>query len=180
MKFRVFISGKPGVGKTTLFLKLVDYLRERGLKVGGIICPEIREGRVRVGFKIIDISTRREGYLAKVQEFCEGPRVGKYCVIVEDAVRIGVVALTNAMSSADVVAIAEIGPMELKVRELRDVINFVLRGSKPLIAVIHRRLYDDYRVRYGRDPDTYLTFLTERNRSAEYLNITRFIDHFIK
>ncbi|MFN3268935.1 MAG: nucleoside-triphosphatase, partial [Zestosphaera sp.] len=47
MKF--FISGSPGVGKTTVFLRVIELLRSDGLKIGGFICPEVRRSGRRIG-----------------------------------------------------------------------------------------------------------------------------------
>ena len=39
-----FLTGRPGIGKTTVLLKTVKILEEKGLKVGGIISREVRRG----------------------------------------------------------------------------------------------------------------------------------------
>ncbi len=139
MKF--FISGPPGVGKTTVFLRVIELLRSDGLKIGGFICPEVRRSGRRVGFKIIDLMRGDEGWLA---ELCEsgGPRVGKYCVNTEAAAAIGVNAIKKALENADLIAIDEIGPMELSVPQLKSAIYEVLGSNKVLLAVIHWKLKD--------------------------------------
>lgn len=48
------ITGRPGSGKTSVIGGAIKILRGRGLKAGGLYCPEIREGGERLGFKIID------------------------------------------------------------------------------------------------------------------------------
>ena len=54
---RIFITGMPGVGKTTLALKIAEGLKDLGYKVGGFITKEIRKNGRRVGFKIITLDT---------------------------------------------------------------------------------------------------------------------------
>lgn len=139
MKF--FISGSPGVGKTTVFLRVIELLRNDGLKIGGFICPEVRRGGQRIGFKIVDLMSGDEGWLA---ELCEGgrPRIGKYCVNVETTATIGVNAIKKALESADLIAIDEIGPMELSVPQLKSAIHEALKSNKVLLAVIHWKLKD--------------------------------------
>jgi nucleoside-triphosphatase len=40
---RIFLlTGSPGVGKTTLLLKVVEALRAKGYSVGGMISREVR------------------------------------------------------------------------------------------------------------------------------------------
>lgn len=140
MKF--FISGPPGVGKTTVFLRVIELLRNDGLKIGGFICPEVRRSGQRIGFKIIDLMSGDEGWLA---ELCEGgrPRVGRYCVNAEVTATIGVSAIKKALESADLIAMDEVGPMELSVPQLKLAIHEVLKSDRVLLAVIHWKLKDD-------------------------------------
>ena len=65
---RIFITGMPGVGKTTLALKVAERLKDLGYKVGGFITKEIRKDGRRVGFKIITLDTNEEAILAYVGE----------------------------------------------------------------------------------------------------------------
>ncbi|RLG83896.1 MAG: hypothetical protein DRO18_07510 [Thermoprotei archaeon] len=161
---KVFISGRPGVGKTTVFLRVIDELRRRGYSIGGIICPEIRVRGRRIGFDIIDIASNRKGKLARLCELVSNPyslpRVGRYCVIVNEAEDVGVRALSNALDGADVIGIDEVGPMELKVPKLKDLINRVLLSNKPLVAVVHRSLASAYASRYK----ALLFWVNEHNR----------------
>lgn len=63
---RFFVSGMPGVGKTTLAKRIADEVRREGFKVGGIITEEIREGGKRTGFRVIALDTGEIGRLAYV------------------------------------------------------------------------------------------------------------------
>jgi nucleoside-triphosphatase len=129
------ITGRPGVGKTTLFSKVLQRLQRQGIKLAGFVCPEVRVGGRRVGFRIISIDGRIERWLAHVS-LCAGPRVGKYFVCSEAS---DVAAyVRSALEDADLVAIDEIGPMELKVPALRELITDVLGSGKPGLLVVHR------------------------------------------
>ena len=75
----LLLTGKPGVGKTTVLMKAVSALKEKGYRVGGIISREVREDKTRVGFEILDLSSGRRGWLARVNKE-HGPQVGKYSV----------------------------------------------------------------------------------------------------
>ncbi len=140
---RIYITGKPGIGKSTVVLKVIGYLSKRNVKVGGILCPEVRDshGR-RVGFKIIDVLTGKSGWLSHKYMFRDGPRIGKYVVNVHDAVNIGAFALKNALNNADLIVIDEVGPMELSVPELRrEIVNSLTFGAN-VLAVVHYKLRD--------------------------------------
>jgi len=61
---KIFITGLPGVGKTTIILKVTKELKNHDLKIGGFVTQEIREKGKRVGFKIKALDTGEEGILA--------------------------------------------------------------------------------------------------------------------
>ncbi|WP_456320941.1 NTPase [Palaeococcus sp. (in: euryarchaeotes)] len=134
---RIFISGNPGVGKTTLVLKVVEALKERGISAGGFITQEVRERGRRVGFKIRALDTGEEGILA--WEGAPGPKIGKYGVNIADLNEIGVRAMYRALKEADLVVIDEIGAMEFKSKAFSRALEEVLKSKKPLLAVLHRR-----------------------------------------
>ncbi|MCC6045125.1 MAG: nucleoside-triphosphatase [Desulfurococcales archaeon] len=142
-----YITGAPGVGKSTVFMKVVDELRKLGCSVGGMYAPEVRMGGVRVGFMIVDLDSGARGWLARVGDF-RGPRVGKYVVVVDDVLRVGVPALERALAGSNVIAIDEIGPMELAVPRLRSSIIRCIESGKLYLAVVHRGLS-------GRDPEVF-------------------------
>ncbi|MDT7861773.1 MAG: NTPase [Saccharolobus sp.] len=134
---RVFITGNPGVGKTTIFSFIVNELRKRNYKISGFYCPEIREGGRRVGFQIVDIATGERDWLAK-ENVPGRVKIGRYTVMEENVNRIINITLSNT-TSADIIAIDEIGPMELSIEPVRKFIERALNGGKPVIAVVHRK-----------------------------------------
>ena len=141
MKKNFFLTGPPGSGKTSIVLKVVDRVREKGLKAGGIICPEVREGNRRVGFKIIDISNGKEGVLAWINPKFDGPKVGRYTVNLRDLDEIGVRAILESLDRDDIdlLVIDEIGVMELKSDKFADAVKKALDSSKAVLGVIHQR-----------------------------------------
>jgi len=140
---KIFVTGMPGIGKTTLVLKITEELQKRSFKVGGMITQEVRERGRRVGFKIKALDTNEEGILAWVGEGY--PRVGKYVVNVEDLNRVGVSAIRRAIQNADIIIIDEIGAMEFKSREFAKAVEEALKSEKSLLATLHRRWMDKFR-----------------------------------
>ena len=136
----VVVTGRPGVGKTTLFRRVVERLRSEGYRVGGFVCPEVRAGGRRIGFRIVSLDGSLEAWLARV-EGCDGPRVGRYRVC-REAERVAREAVERALREADLVAIDEIGPMELRSPGIRSAILEALRSGKPGFFVAHLRLSD--------------------------------------
>lgn len=176
MSKRIFISGRPGVGKTTVFFKVIDEVKRHGLSVGGFVCPEIRVGGRRIGFDIIDIRTGRRGRLARlcsmgIHNVRPELRVGRYCIIPSEAEDVGVKAVENALSECDIVAIDEIGPMELKVPKLREVMIKALTSNKIIFAVVHRGIASKYSILYKAK----LLWINESNRGHVHEDIINLI-----
>ncbi len=134
------ISGRPGIGKSTLFNRIIEFLLEKGIKVDGIKTPEVRMAGRRIGFKIIDISTGREAWLARKDVIGRGPRIGSYYLCVSEASELIENALTRAISQADVIGVDEVGPMELKLPIFTKLLRNAIDSNKPLILVVHYRL----------------------------------------
>jgi nucleoside-triphosphatase len=133
----IVLTGAPGVGKTTAVIRVARALKERGLKVGGIVSRELRTNNMRVGFEFIDLTTNDRSVLASITG--NGPRLGKYFVNVAGC-RFAAERLTNAIRNSEVIVCDEIGPMELKSREFVDSVRNLLYVDKKVIVVLHQKL----------------------------------------
>jgi nucleoside-triphosphatase len=130
------LTGNPGIGKTTVLMKIVDVLKTRGFKVGGMITREVREVGERVGFEILDLNSSKRGWLAQVN-IGTGPRVGRYRINLKDLEEIGAKSILDAARHAEVVVIDEIGPLELFSNKFRVAVQKAMLSHKPVVAVIH-------------------------------------------
>ena len=132
------ITGHPGSGKTSVIERTMSILRGLGLRAGGMYCPEIREGGVRVGFKIVDIMTGEERILAHVDQ-PTGPQVSRYRVNVASVDELSESAITRALRDADYLVIDEIAPMEIHSEGFKRAVLAALDSPKPVLAVVHQR-----------------------------------------
>jgi len=137
-----FITGIPRSGKTTLMGMLIEELKARKLRIGGIISPDETHHGTRLAFYVMDIRTKKKGLLASVDG--DGPKVSKYHVDVTSFETVAMPAL-SAFDNYDVVIIDEIGAMELKSERFRDMLDQILESPVPLIASLHW----DYVMKYG-------------------------------
>ncbi|XP_040823983.1 cancer-related nucleoside-triphosphatase isoform X1 [Ochotona curzoniae] len=133
MARHVFLTGPPGVGKTTLIQKTCEVLRSSGVPVDGFYTEEVRQGGRRIGFDVVTLSGSR-GPLSRVG--LEPPpgkrecRVGQYVVDLTSFEQLALPVLKSASSSSGpgqrVCVIDEIGKMEL--------------FSQPFIQAVHQTL----------------------------------------
>jgi nucleoside-triphosphatase len=170
LPLKVFLTGPPGVGKSTVLQRVRDFLIARGYKVGGVCCPEIRVNGVRVGFEIVDVASGRRGILAKVGYGGE-KRVGKYGVNILDLTLIGVNALRHAVDEADIILIDEVGPMEMKGKEFQSAVLRVIEGQKPVVGVIHWRMHHPVVDAIKRQRDAVIFEVTPQNRENLHLRV---------
>jgi nucleoside-triphosphatase len=140
---KFFLTGQPGSGKSTVFLNCIKLLREMGYSVGGISTPEIRKGGRRIGFRVVDIATGRKEILAGV-DIKSAFRVGRYGVNLHGFESVALPGIDYAEDSCDVICIDEIGRMELFSGPFKTKVDEVMRGSKPLVAVLHRNYIHEY------------------------------------
>jgi len=161
----VFITGQPSIGKTTVLLNAIEVLKKGGYEVGGMISREIRERGVRIGFEIIDIYTGQRGWLAHVNQ-PKGPQVSKYRVNLDDLKTIGANAILNAIKKTNIVAIDEIGPMELFSPALKEAVTQALESNKPLLGTIHHKVQDRLINTIKTREDTEILEVTYENRNT--------------
>ena len=159
----LLLTGAPGVGKTTVLTKTVDALKAKGVTVGGMISREVRKDGVRVGFEILDLTSGKRGWLAQVNGQ-SGPQVGKYHVNLDDLDNIGTAAITKALEKCGVIAIDEIGPMELFSQKFKQAVAQALESKKLVLAVVHGKAKDPLVTQVKRRVDAEIFNVTFSNR----------------
>ena len=83
---KILVTGRPGVGKTTLVGKIIERLQPQ-LRLAGFLTGELRSpGGERIGFRIRTLAGR-EGELARVG-LASRHRVGRYGVNREELERL--------------------------------------------------------------------------------------------
>lgn len=129
----MLVEARPGAGKTTAAIRLADRLRAAGLPLAGFFTEEMREGGVRVGFRIETFEGER-GVLAHVER--RGPpRVGKYGVDLDAFERLALPAVEPPAGGASV--IDELGKMELASARFREAVTVLFDSDVPLVATVH-------------------------------------------
>ncbi|XP_019062720.2 cancer-related nucleoside-triphosphatase isoform X5 [Fukomys damarensis] len=103
MARHVFLTGPPGVGKTTLIRKASELLQSSGVPVDGFYTEEVRQGGRRTGFDVVTLSGAR-GPLSRVgsepQPGKRDYRVGQYVVDLTSFEQLALPVLKNVPAAA--------------------------------------------------------------------------------
>ena len=141
------------------------------MQIGGIITPEVRKEGRRIGFKVVDIFSRKEGWLAKVGNYPNSVKFGRYSIFVEEFEKVALPALSFALKKCDLVVIDEIGKMEFFSKKFKEKIFEVLKSDKPLLAVLHRKFISSFKT-FGE-----VVRITEKNRDKIKEKIVEKFEH---
>ncbi|XP_048223742.1 cancer-related nucleoside-triphosphatase isoform X1 [Perognathus longimembris pacificus] len=175
MARHVFLTGPPGVGKTTLIQKASRALQRSGVPVDGFYTEEVRQGGRRVGFDVVTLSGAR-GPLSRVGPEPlpgkPGCRVGPYVVDVASLEQLALPVLRSAGSGGgpghSVCVIDEIGKMELfsqpfiqAVRQALGAPGTVILGTIPVPKGKPLALVEEIRSR----EDVTVLSVTKENRN---------------
>jgi nucleoside-triphosphatase len=169
MKQNILLTGRPGIGKSTVIAKVTSQL-DLG-SAGGFWSEEIREGGRRVGFAIKTLEGER-GVLAHVN-VKNGPQVGRYTVNIQDIDQIIVPSLKIALEAELIIIIDEIARMELYSRAFADIVRRCLDSGRVLgtIQVRHGGFVQEVRNR----SDVEILEVTHANRNELPKRIWGFI-----
>jgi nucleoside-triphosphatase len=131
MKQTRLLTGRPGVGKTTLIRQAISGTARIA---GGFYTREIRAGTQRQGFEIVTLDGPT-AILSHV-DFHSPHRVGKYGVNVDNLNSLGVAALRRAIEECELVVVDEIGKMELFSLPFRESVLEAIKSGKKVLGTI--------------------------------------------
>jgi nucleoside-triphosphatase len=157
------VSGRPGSGKTTLVMKVLEGLALAGFKAGGFVTEEIRKGSNRVGFAVRNLGGD-EAVLAHI-DYKGKPRVGKYGIDLEAFESIALEALRPGRSDIDFHLVDEIGRMENKSDHFREAVLRLLDDSLPMLATIPA-FRDDFASKIAGRDDVRVYSINVGNRDS--------------
>lgn len=108
----ILLTGRPGVGKSTIIKVVVSRL---GQRAGGFYTREVRVAGKRMGFEVVTLAGETDLLATKSPDitFATEAPFGKYRVNLSAIDKLAVRALHQAMAQRQIVVIDEIGPMEL-------------------------------------------------------------------
>lgn len=187
----VFLTGQPGVGKTTLVQKACEALVSSGATVDGFYTEEVKAGGRRVGFDVVTLTGER-GHLSRIRDVA-GPShgrreftVGQYVVDLPSFENLVLPLFKNVGSEGStrkVFIIDEIGKMELfsqsfirAVRQTLDSSSCTILGTIPVLK--HKPLAPVEEVR-GRS-DVKVFTISKENRNSILQDILSTVNECLK
>lgn len=134
----LLVTGRPGVGKTTLIRRVAERLRgQDGLEPSGFYTAEIREDGRRRGFRLVPFGEEEGEVMAHVDRR-GGPRVSRYGVDVGAVDRVSERTLVGSPSGR-LHLVDEIGKMECHSERFVEAVKALLEGEALLVATVARR-----------------------------------------
>ena len=164
---KVLITGYPGVGKTTLIIKLAQALKDKA-PIKGFYTEEVREAGQRVGFRLTTFAGQ-EDWLSHVN--IRSPyRVGKYRVNLAGFEHLVVPLLESSQATPTVFIIDEIGKMECFSEKFRKAAINALDAGNVVLGTIAVGGTDFIReIKERKDIKIYEVTVQNRDVLPEYL-----------
>jgi nucleoside-triphosphatase len=155
---RLFLTGNPGVGKTTVIRAVAKRLEE--VTCAGFYTEEKRQRGQRIGFRVITLDGD-DATLASLGG--QQPTVSKYSIQVEEFEKLVLPELDTATTAADLYIIDEIGKMELLSGPFRSRIIELLAQPTNVLATIAKR-GNGFIAQIKRRSDVEMIEVTRKNR----------------
>lgn len=147
----VILTGETGSGKTTRAAEVVEVLRQRGLKVTGVLAKGLLTDSRRSGFDLVDLSTGRTVPLCREgQAGGHGGERWSRFEFMREGLDLGREALSVNSLSADVVIVDEVGPLELAGGGWAGSLDALVNQFKGQILIVARlAVVDAVKARWG-------------------------------
>jgi len=127
---KIFIvSGAVGEGKTTYAKKLIAFLRQNNIKVGGILSERVMTHSRTTGYDVVNIENGEKEAFLRVDEKSGYETIGRFTICPKGLAMGNLVLRSVNISEYGIIIIDEIGLLELGDKGWADSLNYLLEGS---------------------------------------------------
>lgn len=146
----LLVTGSVEGGKTSYLSALVDLLKEKGVNVGGFLCPGTFEQGQRSEFELKNIENGKQVSMAATRE-SEGWIPYRRFYFHPEAFRQGKEWISSCLQGKpQVVVIDEVGPMELEDSGWSEVLEILQNAKKPVqLWSVRERLLEEVGKRWN-------------------------------
>jgi nucleoside-triphosphatase THEP1 len=114
----VLVTGDSGSGKTTWCLELIDYARQHGILVYGVVSPPVFDAGHKVGIDLMDIRTDERRRLAvgrqdARQKLADKPDISTLHWTFDPFVLAWGNQILDPLDASELLVLDELGPLEL-------------------------------------------------------------------
>jgi nucleoside-triphosphatase len=170
----LLLTGRPGVGKTTVVRKVAENLSRRP---SGFYTEELRTTGIRRGFRAVTFDGN-ESVIADVDR--RGPpRVGKYGVDLSAVDRLADTVLRPKRTASGVYIIDEIGKMECLSARFVEAAQQLLDSGQIVVATVGQK-GGGFIAAVKRRADAELRVVTRENRDEMHRRVLEWIERRLR
>jgi nucleoside-triphosphatase THEP1 len=164
----IVITGKRGIGKSTICIQIAKAVINKGFYCGGIITYKSKDSEIIVE----NVENSKTMLLASTKPIYSGPSIGKY-YFNSEGLNFGLKALKRGLSK-DLLFIDELGHLEVESKGFAVVFDYLKPGSfSCAIVVIREELLSDILPRFKVASE--VVRVNEENRG----NLAKYIERLI-
>lgn len=139
---KVFIvTGSIRGGKTTFAIKLIDLLRSKSIKVGGILSERVTDGNLTTGYDLVNIETGGKEEFLRQEMGTGNEKIGRFRISEKGLAEGRKILRSMVNQGRDLVIIDEVGMLELQDKGWAECIDELLLKSSNNILFTVRDIY---------------------------------------
>lgn len=167
----IIITGNKGSGKTTLANEYIEYLKEKNIKIGGIITKSNATKRFekKLYYSVVDILTNEEKKLLTINKISpKSIGIGRFSMD-QEALDWAIEKIVSASKICTAIIIDELGPAELQGLGYSGIAKELVNSYKGLIILSVRiEILEQMRSYLHCDPETTIIVDVENNDKSKY------------